>query len=155
MDGIAAAREMAADCLCFRSRRVSRMLTRLYDEALRPSGLQATQLTLLNAIALCGVDGAAMPRLSEILSMAGTTLSRNLRAVEKAGWVRVEPMATDRRVRLAHLTPAGEELLTRALPLWRQAQERIAEILGPETATEIRDQFDAVVAAAAAQQAAP
>ena len=45
---------MTADCLCFRARRVSRVITRLYDESLRPLGIQATQLTLLNAIAMSG-----------------------------------------------------------------------------------------------------
>ena len=56
----AAARLMADQCLCFRARRVSRALTRIYDEALRPLGIQATQLTLLNAIALTGEAGGPM-----------------------------------------------------------------------------------------------
>lgn len=49
---------MAADCLCFRARRVARALTRMYDQALRPLGIQATQLTLLNAVAVSGERGA-------------------------------------------------------------------------------------------------
>jgi hypothetical protein len=59
-----AALVMAADCLCLRARRVSRALTRMYDDALRPLGIQATQLTLLNAVTMCGGEGATMPRLA-------------------------------------------------------------------------------------------
>jgi DNA-binding MarR family transcriptional regulator len=68
---------MADQCLCFRARRVSRALTRMYDEALRPLGIQATQLTLLNAIALSGAEGGPMSATAEVLAMDGTTLSRN------------------------------------------------------------------------------
>ncbi|HEX8212376.1 MAG TPA: hypothetical protein VF584_19530 [Longimicrobium sp.] len=60
-----AARVMAADCLCFRARRVSRALTRMYGDALRPLGIQATQLTLLNAVTMCGGEGASMARLAD------------------------------------------------------------------------------------------
>jgi len=71
---------MADQCLCFRARRVSRALTRLYDDALRPLGIQATQLTLLNAIALSGRDGGTMGAVADFLTMDPTTLSRNVRS---------------------------------------------------------------------------
>lgn len=141
-----AARAMTADCLCFRVRRVSRAITRMYDEALRPLGLHATQLTLLNAVTMCG-EGATMPRLADILAMDQTTLSRNLRPLEKSGWIRIDRMETDRRVRLARLTPDGERLLAGALPLWTQAHERVVAALGHDAALELRDRLDAVSAA--------
>lgn len=138
-----AARTMADECLCFRVRRVSRVLTRLYDEPLRPLGIQATQLTLLNAVALCGA-AATMGRLSEILAMDTTTLSRNLRPLEQSGLVAVERSAADRRVRVAVLTAAGERMIEEALPLWKAAHERIVALLG-EAAAELRDGFDGAV----------
>ena len=148
-----AAQAMTADCLCFRARRVSRALTRMYDEALRPLGLQATQLTLLNAVTMCG-ERATMARLADVLAMDGTTLSRNLRPLEAQGWLRLDRLETDRRGRLARLTPAGERLVAEALPLWRQAHERVVGTLGREAALELRDRFDAVSAAHATLLAA-
>jgi DNA-binding MarR family transcriptional regulator len=144
-----AARAMTADCLCFRARRVSRALTRMYDEALRPLGLQATQLTLLNAVTMCGESGAPMGRLADVLAMDATTLSRNLRPLEKAGLVRMERLPADRRVRLALLTPAGQGMVEAALPLWTRAHERVVAALGADAAVELRDRFDATAAAAA------
>ena len=138
---------MTADCLCFRARRVSRALTRMYDEALRPLGIQATQLTLLNAVAMCGPGGATMSRLADILAMDGTTLSRNLRPLEKAELVRIARLETDRRVRLARLTEEGERRVADALPLWSEAHERVVAALGPDAAVELRDRFDRAVAA--------
>ena len=143
-----AARVMAADCLCFRARRVSRALTRMYDDALRPLGIQATQLTLLNAVAMCGGEGATMALLANVLAMDGTTLSRNLRPLEKAGLIRIERLPADRRVRLALLTPAGERLVAEALPLWRDAHARVVSALGTDAALDLRDRFDATSAAA-------
>ena len=142
-----AAGVMAAECLCFRARRVSRALTRVYDDALRPLGVQATQLTLLNAVSLCG-DRATMARLAGILAMDATTLSRNLRPLERAGWVRIARLPSDGRVRLASLTGAGERVVADALPLWRAAHARVVEALGADAAAELRDRFDATTSAA-------
>jgi DNA-binding MarR family transcriptional regulator len=142
-----AAGAMPAECLCFRARRVSRALTRLYDDALRPLGLQATQLTLLNAVAMMGERGT-LTRVADVLAMDQTTLSRNLRPLEKAGLVAIEPLPGDRRCRVARLTPAGERAVEDALPLWTRAHERVVAILGTDAAVELRDRFDAAAAAA-------
>lgn len=139
---------MTEDCLCFRARRVARALTRMYDEALRPLGVQATQLTLLNAIAMCAERGATMGRLSGILAMDQTTLSRNLRPLERAGLLSIGRLETDGRVRLAHLSPEGRRLVKAALPLWTEAHERVVAALGAEEALELRRRFDLTAAAA-------
>lgn len=149
-----AAQVMAADCLCFRARRVSRALTRMYDEALRPLGIAATQLTLLNAVAMAG-EGGTMGMLADVLAMDQTTLSRNLRPLERADLVRVTRHPADRRVRVAVLTPAGQRVVEEALPLWTRAHERVVAALGPNAATELRDRFDLATAAAAAHPFAP
>jgi len=146
-----AAQIMADECLCFRARRVSRVLTRLYDDALRPLGLPATQLTVLNAVAMMsGTDGAAMRELADVLAMDPTTLSRTLRPLQRADLLRVSRLDADRRVRVVHLTPKGERLIEAALPLWTQAHERIVAALGPDAAAELRDHFDATIAVAPA-----
>ena len=139
---------MTAECLCFRARRVSRALTRMYDDELRPLGIQATQLTLLNAVAMGGERGAAMGRLAEVLAMDPTTLSRNLRPLERSGLLRIVRSSADRRVRIALLTEAGRQRVEEAYPLWRRAHERVTRALGEEEALALRTQFDAAVAAA-------
>jgi DNA-binding MarR family transcriptional regulator len=138
---------MAAECLCFRARRVSRLITRMYDEALRPLGIQATQLTLLNAVTMFGDSGATMARLADVLAMDQTTLSRNLRPLVSAGWVRVATRASDRRVRVATSSGAGRRVVAEALPLWEQAHQRVVAALGSPAAGELRDRFDEVAAA--------
>ncbi len=148
MNPFDAANAIRAECLCFRARKVSRVLTRLYDEALRPLGIQATQLTLLSAIAAAGEAGQTMPRLTGVLAMDPTTLSRNLRPLEKAGLAEIGRAEKDRRVRVARLTPEGERMLSEALPLWRKAQHQVVKSLGEEAATDLRDRFDATAAAA-------
>ncbi|MBB4636922.1 MarR family winged helix-turn-helix transcriptional regulator [Longimicrobium terrae] len=144
-----AAQAMTADCLCFRARRVSRAITRMYDDALRPLSIQATQLTLLNAVAMHGERGATMARLAEILAMDATTLSRALKPLETAGLLQMLRLETDRRVRLALLTEAGGRCVDSALPLWTQAHARVVAALGDEAALDLRDRFDHVSAAAA------
>ncbi|MGL4415205.1 MarR family winged helix-turn-helix transcriptional regulator [Roseinatronobacter monicus] len=150
MDHLEAARIMAADCLCFRARRAARAITRAYDAALRPTGLQATQVTLMNAIAL-GPDGAQpMGRLSEGLALELSTLTRNLRALEKAGLVEIGRSEADRRVRVARLTEAGAAKLSDALPHWKQAHGEIVAALGRDTAAALHAALDATSQAMAA-----
>lgn len=146
---------MADECLCFRVRRVSRALTRLYDEALRPLEIQATQLTLLNAVALVEERDAAMGELAGVLAMDVTTLSRNLRPLRASGFVRIERSKEDGRVRLVRLTEKGRRMLAEALPLWRQAQARVVAALGPELAAELQAGFDAAVEAAESSRDKP
>jgi DNA-binding MarR family transcriptional regulator len=127
------------------------VLTRLYDEALRPLGIQATQLTLLNAVALCDEagdgQGAVMSHLADVLAMDLTTLSRNLRPLEKSRLISITPLPTDRRVRVARLTNSGQRLIENALPLWRHAHQRVVEALGEDEAEDLKVVFDATVAA--------
>jgi DNA-binding MarR family transcriptional regulator len=150
MTPVDTAKAIGAECLCFRARRVSRVLTRLYDEALRPLGVQATQLTLMSGIAGAGERGQSMARLTEMLAMDPTTLSRNLKPLEKAGLAVVGRAEGDRRVRVARLTEEGERVLADALPLWRSAQDRLVEALGSEAAIDLKQRLDATSSAAPA-----
>lgn len=140
------ARTIADQCLCFRARRTARLITRMYDDALRPLGLQPTQLTLLSAITLLTRrHGRPVPLgvVADTLALDVTTLSRNVRALEKSGHVRLVTDAADRRVRLASLTPAGERMLTQAAPRWAEAHARIIEALGAEQAAGLQHALDA------------
>lgn len=148
MDASEIGRAIGVECLCFRSRRVARVLTRHFDEALRPLGIQATQLTLLGGIAGPGPGGQTMARLTKMLAMDPTTLSRNFRPLEKADLIEIGRSEKDKRIRLARLTAKGERVLRDALPVWREAQDRLVSVLGEEAALDLRARFDTTAAAA-------
>lgn len=116
-------------CACFNLRRAARAVTQMYDEILRPVGIRSSQLMLLAAV---GVEQpASVKTLADVLGMDRTTLSRNLKPLERDGLVRSKP-GKDRRVREVELTEKGDEMLGRALPVWREAQSRLTEILGDD-----------------------
>jgi DNA-binding MarR family transcriptional regulator len=118
---------MSTDCACFNVRKAARALTAFYDHALAPTGLRATQATLLVALARAG--DVPVSRLAGILGMDRTTLTRNLEPLVRDGLVVVRP-GPDRRVKLAGVTEAGRKALAAAMPLWREAQRQIAEGTG-------------------------
>ena len=118
---------MPANCTCFNLRKAARAVTRVYDEALKPSGLRATQFSLLSVVANRGPAG--MTELARALVMERTTLTRNLKPLMDQGYLQVVDGA-DRRQRPIAVTPRGRKALDRALPLWRCAQAKIADGLG-------------------------
>ncbi len=121
------ARRIGAACACFAVRRAARSVTQLYDEALRPTGLRATQLSVLAAIR--ALEPVGVSRLASMTGTDRTTMSRNLGPHEAGGFVRIG-RTRDRRVRQLRLTAKGERKLGSALPLWQQAQDRVASKLG-------------------------
>ena len=116
-------------CACFNSRKAARAVTRFYDRMLAPSGLKATQLTMLGAISISGT--ARMSELASLLALDKTTLTRNLRRLQADGLIAITTGA-DRRARVVELTHTGTDALERALPLWREAQRRMVEHMGQE-----------------------
>lgn len=122
--------QVARTCTYFHVRRATRALAERFDAALRPVGLKGTQFTLLVAIRLA--EAPRLGRLAEVLGMDRTTLSRNLRPLERDGLVASGP-GDDRRARMLRLTPAGEERLRAAYPLWEREQARIVAALGHDT----------------------
>ena len=102
-------------CMCASFRRASRALTQLYDQALRPVGLRATQFTILQALSLAGE--VSQGDLARILAMDSTTLTRTLQIMGREGWI-AERRGADRRERLLRLAKAGRYQFTRALPSW-------------------------------------
>jgi len=113
--------------MCASLRRASRSLTQLYDEALRPLGLRATQFTILQALSLAGE--VSQGELAQILAMDSTTLTRTLRIMGREGWI-VERRGADRRERLLRLAKAGRYKFNRALPSWEKAQAQLGRQLG-------------------------
>jgi DNA-binding MarR family transcriptional regulator len=139
------ARTIAEECACIRTRQASRTLTRIYDEALRGSGLQVSQLSVLVAVAMFGEAGASIGALAAALVLERTTLTRNLRPLEVAGWIRVARSPLDARARIVFLTRSGEAAIERAMPRWERAQERVAEALGTGNLDDLRARLSDVI----------
>jgi DNA-binding MarR family transcriptional regulator len=122
-------REVARACACANLRKAARAVTQLFDEALAPSGLRVTQFTLLVTSHLSGES--TINELAERMAMDRTTLSRNLKPLVRSGLLEMRP-GEDGRTRLVRLTPAGEQALEEAYPLWQQAQLETVSTLGEE-----------------------
>ena len=116
-------------CMCGSFRRTSRALTHLYEEALRPLELRATQLTILQALSLAGE--VLQGQLGEMLAMDSTSLTRTLAIMRRKGWI-AERRGEDRRERRLRLANAGEVKLRRALPVWEKVQSRLRRQLGEQ-----------------------
>ena len=119
----------ALPCMCASLRRASRAVTSLYEEALRPLDLRASQFTILQSLSLAGelTQGA----LGEMLAMDTTTLTRTLGIMVQHDWIVRQP-GEDRREWRIQLSKAGKMQLKRALPEWRKVQTRLRIQLGNE-----------------------
>ena len=116
-------------CIAVRLRLLNRVVTNLYDEALRPLGVKVSQLNILIATARLGLARPA--QVCDILQLDASTLSRNVKPLQAHGWLEVVP-EEDARAQPFRLTPQGKRLIEKAVPAWEQAQRRAAELLGDE-----------------------
>ena len=137
----------AAACLATRVRQLSRIITRVYDDAMRPLGITASQYTLLAQLA--SRDGITAVEIGHELDIEKSTLSRNLKRLLALGHLVMDPPA-GRRGRGLHLTPKGEAVLKEAYPIWQDAQRRATAVMGPESRTVLDgllDQAEKLIAA--------
>jgi DNA-binding MarR family transcriptional regulator len=134
-------------CACQNLRRVTRVVTRIYDHELRKAGLEITQFGLLTALATTGE--ANQKRLSAGFAMDSTTLTRTLGLLLKQGWVRVR-RGNDRRERLFHLTPGGKRKMAEAHCYWERAERRLRRELGDEGWKSMRQTVSRITEAAMA-----
>ena len=133
-------------CTCALLRRTARRFTQTYDLALKPAGLRLTQYSVLANVAQDG--GLSITELAERLAMDRTTLTRNLRPMERHGWLRLAP-GHDRRSRAVEITAAGRRTFERAVPLWREAERRVRRTMGRDDAADLRRLLDAAMASTA------
>jgi DNA-binding MarR family transcriptional regulator len=123
-------------CLCLHVRRAARALARHYDEALRPAGLTNGQFSLL--MSLNRPEPPTMGEVASVLDLDPTTLTANLKPLERRGLLDVLPDAKDRRSRRLALTEAGRERLAAALPLWCAAQTENEAKIARTTPDDLR-----------------
>ena len=120
------ARGVVATCLGYRTRKLARAVTRLYNDRLRPLGLNLTEMNLLAAIA---AQGSVQPaRLGRAMALEKSTLSRNSSRLVERGWVEVRDHPDGRGVLLT-LTARGNKMLLRAVPAWKQAQQQAQSLV--------------------------
>ena len=133
--------DVANVCVCRKTRETARKISRLYDDMLQPAGIKATQFTMLAAISLQG--GATLTELAESLGMERTTLSRNLKPLERSGLIEVSAEGY-RRARSASITDQGVAKMEKALPLWRSAQKLLKKRIGGETWERIQTDLNEI-----------
>ena len=114
-------------CLCLAAQRAARALARCFDHALKPAGLTSGQFSLL--MSLNRPSPASMGSVAMLLAMDRTTLTANLKSLEKRGLVAMSIDPADRRGRLLALTEAGHALLLSAVPIWERTQKSVERLL--------------------------
>ncbi|MHB1205891.1 MAG: MarR family winged helix-turn-helix transcriptional regulator [Rhodospirillaceae bacterium] len=125
---------VAEVCFCLHLRRAARGVSRVYDQALQPSGIKASQFNVL--VAISSTDPATVPKVAKALAMDRTTLLRNLRPLAAAGFLQVAA-GSGRRPDEISLTVSGRNTLTLAIRAWQTAQRQITQQLGGSHAAQL------------------
>src|SRR6202011_5375150 len=123
-------------CSCAALRQAAGRVTRLYDDALAPTGLGVNQYSILARLGRVGPS--TIQDLARLLVMDRSTLGHLLRPLAKRGLVRLRVSDQDGRSRVAALTPAGRALVAKGRPLWARAQERFASAFGEKGSARLR-----------------
>jgi DNA-binding MarR family transcriptional regulator len=132
-------------CVCAAARMAARALTRVYDRALEPAGIRTGQFSILARLLEEGP--LSVTHLAGRLAMDRTTLSRDLRPLERRGLVSVT-VGSDRRVRIAALTAAGHRLVDEVRPLWKEVQRDVRGELGDDRVARLMEELRAATALA-------
>lgn len=139
--------DVAGECIAVRLRMLNRVVTNLYDDALRPLGLKVSQMNILVAAAKLGT--ARPTEVCEHLHLDVSTLSRNVDRMKARGWLEVVP-GDDGRSQPFRLTAQGRKLLEKAIPAWDEAQARAKSLLGDGTVNQLNDALRRINLATAA-----
>ena len=121
--------DIAQTRLAMRLRLLNRVVTNLYDDALRPLDLKVSQLNLLVVTAKLGLAQPA--KVCDILQLDTSTLSRNVERMRAKGWLEAVP-GEDARTQPFRLTARGRKLLERAIPAWERVQRQATKVLGDD-----------------------
>ena len=120
--------KVAGECVAVRLRMLNRVVTNIYDDALRSLDLKVSQMNILVAAAKLGT--AHPSKVCEYLHLDVSTLSRNVDRMKDRGWLEVVPDEKDGRSQPFQLTPQGCKLLEKAVPAWSKAQQQVKRVLG-------------------------
>ena len=123
-------------CNCGALRQAARRLTKLYNDALAPTGLRVNQFSILARLNLVG--SSTIRALARLLVMDRSTMGHLLRPLERRGLVKLEVSEQDRRSHMVALTQPGKAAVAKTRPLWAAAQRRFESTFGKEAALELR-----------------
>src|SRR5262245_59283094 len=112
---------IARTCIAVRMRLLNRVITNIYDEALRPLGIKTSQMNILVVTAKMGLARPA--KVCEFLQLDASTLSRNVERMRANGWLEIVS-EEDARAQPFRLTAQGRRIIDRAAPAWQKAQRR-------------------------------
>lgn len=130
--------EKPLGCSCFKLRKLTRALSRLYDKHMAGVGLKITQYTLLvNAVR----DALPVAEMADLLGMERTTLTRNLKPLTDAGWIELKAGA-DGRQRIVTITDAGREKVDEAYVVWCRAQTEFETLMGRDAVKALHRQLE-------------
>ena len=134
MSTVELAREILRTCVCSRTRMLDRILTQVFDDALRGVGIGSTQLTMLALVA--SLEGLRAVEIGQMLEMEKSTVSRCLAVLRKRGWVHtVERKGGGKGI---GVTDQGNKVLKRAGPVWRKAETTARDVLGADTMESLK-----------------
>ena len=134
---VADAREVLRVCVGMNARLAARRITRFLEERMQGTGLSVAQFALMTHIAAAGDD--TIGALAERSDLDQSTLSRNLRHLERAGLVEIAIVEEDLRCRAVWLTETGARRLAASIGVWRQAHAALSRVIAPRDAREIAD----------------
>ena len=119
---------MSCECLAVRVRLLNRVVTAIYDDALRPFGLRISQGNILVTVAKLGPISPS--RICRILRLEKSTLSRDVERMKSNGWLQQQNL--EGNAKSLQLTPVGKSLLKKIHPAWEAAQTQTRQVLGEQ-----------------------
>jgi DNA-binding MarR family transcriptional regulator len=129
---------MGTACYCTSLRRATRKITELYDAALEPAGINVAQFGLLRRLDRSCATPLSIQELAERSELERSTVARNVRVLEKHGFVKLGGSNEDRRLSTVLLSGKGLDALEQGDPLWQNAQQQVEEMLGRQTASKLQ-----------------
>ena len=135
------AKSFAAECIGFRVRVLSRVITSIFDRVLQPFGLKLAQGNILIMLVIHGPVSSSS--IGRVLSMEKSTVSRNLKRMGKKGLVGiVNKSGTNKQVVM--VTSKGRNLVATIHVAWKKAQKESSDLLGAEGVAAVYDLFERI-----------
>ena len=128
----------SSTCTCFHLRRAARMVSQVYDRELAAVDLSLNEYSILRHASR---GSCLLGELADTLGMERTTLTRNLRPLIDAGWIK-EARGEDARQRVISLTARGSKRIVRALPYWQRAQQQVDAAYGDSKSKRLRSDLE-------------
>lgn len=131
------ARQLLFECVVQNLRRASRVVSRRYEDALRPVNLTSSQFTILQSLHVR--NNLPQGIMADVLGFEQTTISRLIKPLERRGLISLGTDPKDKRGKLVSLTTQGEKLFAEAKELWRTEQDKSLSRIDEEDWAVVKD----------------